>query len=154
MTRTKHSIIRRLALSDMVAGRWMLGTGALLWGIFLAWPGALFPTAEQIAAGTGRTTYALMATFPEWLWSVMFLLHGTFLLLSTFYKVPPAAALLDAFNGMILWVGATAACYISHFHSWATYQPPAAMGADLAMAMGSVWWLIRVLSDKDYEASH
>lgn len=154
MTRQAKTLIRRLAMSDMVAGRWMLGTGALWWGIFLAWPGALFPTVEQIANGTGRTTYALMATFPEWLWATLFMLHGMFLITSIFIKVPPAAALLDAFNGMLLWVCATAACYVSHFHGWETYQPPAAMGADLAMAMGSIWWFIRVCADKDYEAAH
>jgi hypothetical protein len=145
----------RLLNSDMVAGRWMLGFGALLWGIFLLWPGELFPTDAQIAAHTGRTTYAIMAQIaPEWLWALAFTVHGAFLLLSIFVRVPPSAALIDAFNGAVLWLVATISCYAAHFNGWATYQPPAAMGADAAMAVGSLWWLIRVWADKDYEAKH
>ena len=133
----------------------MLGIGALLWGVFLFWPGELFPTAAQIVAGTGRSTYVLMSQIaPEWLWATAFVLHGSFLLLSSVFRVPPAAALLDAFNGAALWTTATMACYMAHFKGWATYQPPAAMGADVAMVLGSLWWLVRVWADKDYEAKH
>ena len=89
--------LSRLVYSDMIAGRWMLGIGALLWGVFLFWPGALFPTDAQITAGAGRSTYALMAQIaPEWLWATAFTLHGSFLLLSAVFRVPPAAALIDA----------------------------------------------------------
>lgn len=151
---TTRSAFNILLKSDMRCARLMLALGALFWALFLAWPGALFPTEAQILAGTGRTTYALMAVAPEWLWSLCFGIHGSFLLLSIFYRVPPAAALLDAFNGAALWTAATACCYIAHFHGWATYQPPAAMGADAAMVVGSWWWLVRVWADRDYEASH
>ena len=133
----------------------MLGIGALLWGVFLFWPGSLFPSDLQIASGTGRSTYAIMAQIaPEWVWASAFTLHGSFLLLSIFVRVPPSAALLDAFNGAVLWATATLSCYLSHFHGWSTYQPPAAMGADAAMVFGSSWWLIRVWADKEHEASH
>ena len=145
----------RLVHSDMIAGRWMLAMGALLWGCFLFWPGNLFPTELQMANGTGRSTYTIMAQLaPEWLWGAAFTTHGLFLLISIFFRVPPSAALIDAFNGAVLWATATISCYLSHFHGWATYQPPAAMGADAAMVLGSFWWLIRVWADKDYEARH
>lgn len=148
------SAFNLLLKSDMRCARLMLAMGALFWAIFLAWPGALFPTAAQIAAGTGRTTYALMAVFPEWLWAICFAIHGTFLIVSIFFKVPPESALLDAFNGAALWTAATSMCYLAHFKGWATYQPPAAMGADAAMCIGSWWWLVRVWADKNYEARH
>jgi hypothetical protein len=109
----------------------------------------------MIANGVGRTTYALMAQIaPEWVWATAFAIHSVFLLASIFFRVPPAAALLDAFNGAALWTAATSACYLAHFHGWATYQPPAAMGADAAMVIASWWWLVRVWADKNYEASH
>lgn len=146
--------INRLLHSDMLAARMMLAAGALFWSAFLFWPGQLFPNPAQIAAGTGRTTYALMAFFPELMWATAFGLHGLFLLASVFWRVPPAAALLDAFNGSVLWTAATYMCYAAHFHGWATYQPPAAMGADLAMMLASWWWFIRVWADKNYESSH
>lgn len=147
--------MKRFLAADMISARFMLAMGALLWGLFLFWPGDLFPTEAQIITRTGRSTYALMAQMaPEWLWASAFTLHGSFLLLSIFYRVPPAAALLDAFNGCALWAAATISCYLAHFTSWATYQPPAAMGADAAMVLGSFWWLVRVWADRDYEASH
>ena len=46
---------------DMLATRWVLAWGSILWAVFLWWPGDLFPNAAEIAAGKGRTTYALMA---------------------------------------------------------------------------------------------
>ena len=146
--------VARIVQSDMLAARLMLAAGALFWSLFLFWPGDLFPTAAQIAEGNGRTTYALMAFFPEWLWALSFGVHGAFLLLSVIYRVPPYAALLDAFNGAVLWSAATFMCYAAHFKGWVTYQPPAAMGADLAMVMASWWWFIRVWADKSYESSH
>lgn len=151
----KNRIIGLAMHSDMRAARVLMGFGALLWSLFLFWPGDLFPSAEQLVAGTGRQTYAIMAVLaPEWLWGAAFALHGTFLLTSTIFKVPPYAALLDSFNGALLWMVATAACYVSHFNGWATYQPPAAMGADVAMVISSWWWFVRVLADKNYEACH
>lgn len=147
----KH--LPRIMRSDMIAARLMLSTGALLWAVLLLWPGELFPTQAQMAAGTGRTTYALMTFMPELAWAALFGLHGTFLGLSCFYKVPPWAALLDAFNGAALWTIATGCCYLSNFQGWATYQPPA-MGSDVVMCLTSWWWFVRVLADKNYEACH
>ncbi len=139
----------------MVFGRLLLGWGAICWGLFLFWPGALFPTEAQIASGTGRTTYAVMAQLaPELLWAACFMLHGTFLIVSVYFKVPPTAAIIDAFNGAVLWISATAACFMAHFHGWASYHPPAAMGSDFVMAVGSFWWFLRVCADRDYEAKH
>ena len=147
--------LNRIVGSDMVAARFILSMGAMLWALFLFWPGQLFPTAAQIADGQGRTTYALMAQIaPEILWALCFAAHGSFLAVSIFFRVPPAAALLDAFNGAVLWSAATTACYLAHFHGWATYQPPAAMGADAAMVIASWWWFVRVWADKNYEAQN
>lgn len=144
-----------ICCADMKGARITLAIGAICWSIMLLWPGDLFPTAAQIAAGTGRTTYTLMAIImPELLWAAAFGIHGIFLFISTFVRVPPAAAMLDAFNGAALWSTATAACFLSHFKGWATYQPPAAMGADLALALTSWWWFVRVWADKKYEADH
>lgn len=153
--RIAHVTLVRLMYSDMVTTRAALALGSIFWALFLFCSGALFPTPEQIVAGTGRQTYALMAQLaPEAVWAFAFLLHGIFLGASIFVKVPARAALLDAFNGAGLWSTATAACYMAHFQGWSTYQPPAAMGADLAMVLASWWWLVRVWADKLYEASH
>ena len=51
--------------SDMEATRFTLGISAILWGIFLGWPGDLFPTPDEIAMGKGRLTYAIMAQIME-----------------------------------------------------------------------------------------
>ena len=150
-----YKTINRLIQSDMIAARIILATGAMFWAMFLFWPGALFPTESMIANGVGRTTYALMAQIaPEWLWASCFMLHGAFLFVSIFFRVPPSAALIDAFNGAALWTAATASCYLAHFNNWATYQPPAAMGADAAMVLASWWWFVRVWADKNYEAQN
>ena len=66
---------------DMKSARIMLGIGALLWASFLLWPYALditlFPTPEQITAGTGTTTYAVMAQITdEWVWPARGLYAG------------------------------------------------------------------------------
>ena len=153
------SLFSVAAYSDMKAARIMLSMGALLWAAFLFWPYfldvQLFPTVPQIAGGTGRTTYAVMAQIAdEWVWGLLFLLHGLFLIVGVFYKVPAGMALLDSFNGAALWTCATAACYMAHFKGWNIYLPPAAMGMDLAAVLASWWWFVRVLANSQHEAEN
>ncbi len=148
-----------MAHGDMKAARLMLSLGALLWAAFLLWPYylgiQLFPNAEQIASGVGRTTYSVMAQIADaWIWATLFGLHGIFLFVSVFYKVHPGAALLDAFNGAAIWTCATAACYLAHFKGWGSFMPPAAMGMDVAAVFASWWWFVRVLANPRYEADN
>lgn len=50
---------------------------------------------------------------------------------------------LDALLGCILWTGSTLACFLAHYKSIYTYQPPAAMSYEVIAAVFSWWHLVR-----------
>lgn len=135
--------------SDMLATRFSLALGALIWGLLLLWPGDLFPTAAQIAAGKGRTTYALMAqVMSENSWGAMFLIQGITMVFAIFSQWRNKVLFVaDALLGAILWTAATVMCFAAHFNGWMSYEPPAAMSAEIALMFASWWHLIRYMLD-------
>lgn len=123
--------------SDLEATRLSLAIGSFLWSVLLFWPGELFSPA--------RTTYALMAMIAsEEVWASLFLLQGTVMLYSLLWGYKSRLSFVaDAFLGCVLWTVSTAACFIAHYQSLATYQPPAAMSFEVVGALASWWCLVR-----------
>lgn len=136
--------------SDMLATRFSIVLGSLLWALFLLWPGDLFPTAAEIAAGQGRTTYALMAQVAsETIWASLFLFQAAVMSWSLIFAVRNRFVFLaDALLGCILWTASTILCFVAHFKGWATYRPPAAMSAEVAMTFASWWHFVRYMFDE------
>lgn len=135
--RVKCRLIHILWRSDLELTRLALACGSLLWAELLFWPGDLF--------GPGRKTYDLMAHIaPEWAWAWLFMIQGTVMLYSLLEGYKSEISLLaDALLGCVLWTVSTAACFLAHFESWATYKPPAAMSFEVIGAMMSWWCLVR-----------
>jgi hypothetical protein len=128
--------------SDLEATRLGLAVGSLMWAVFLFWPGDLFtPT---------RTTYTVMAEIaPEVCWGYAFLVQGVVMLYSLLWGYRSQLSFVaDALLGCLLWTTSTAACFLAHYQSLATYQPPAAMSYELVGAVLSWWCLVRYSLDK------
>ena len=143
---TKRNIPSRMAhimwKSDLEATRFGLAFGSLLWAAFLFWPGDLFtPT---------RPTYQIMAEIaPEYCWAAAFLLQGLVMLYSLLWGYRSRLSFVaDALLGCVLWTTSTAACFMAHYNSLATYQPPAAMSYELVGALASWWCLVRYSVEK------
>ena len=153
------TLSRIFLFGDMRIARLSLAIGALTWALLLILPSLagqhLFPDPAHFVTGQGKLTYLVMAKImPEQAWALMFAMHGLFLMVGVFYKVPPAANLLDAFNGAALWTTATASCFIAHFIGWPEHSTPAAMSMDFSAVLLSWWWFVRCLADPRHEADH
>lgn len=141
--------LRYLAFtSDLIGTRMGLGIGAVCIGLGFLWPTPIFPTPAQIAAGSGRHTYALMAQIaPEWCWAVAFLSQGIATLYSLVMDCRSKALLwLDAVFGVALWTAAIAACYLAYWRGFGRimeYRPPAIMGGEVASVLASWWVFVR-----------
>ena len=124
-------------LSDLEATRFSLAVGSLLWAALLFWPGELFTPA--------RTTYHLMAKIaPEEVWALAFLVQGLVMIYSLLWGYKSRLSFfLDALLGCVLWTTSTVACFVAHFNSLSTYQPPAAMAYEIMGALASWWCLVR-----------
>jgi hypothetical protein len=140
--------------TDLLGTRFILGLSSLAWAIMLLWPGALFPTAAQITAGTGRTTYAIMAMAAgELYWATAFAVQGIVTLLAIVYDLRTRLVLwVEGILGCLLWTAATISCFVSHFRGWDTYQPPAAMAAELMLTVGAWWVLVRYKVEDEHGA--
>ena len=137
-----HDIVFR---SDLKATRLSLAIGAICIGLGFAWPTPVFPTALQIASGSGRHTYVIMATIaPEWLWSLLFLVQGSialYAMLST--RRSSCLMWCDAGLGVLLWTVAIGSCYLAYWQGFDRiweYRPPAIMGGEVA-AVFAQWWV-------------
>ena len=140
--------------SDLEATRFTLALGAIFIGLGFLWPVDTFPTAAQLAAGTGRHTYALMARIaPEEAWGIAFLVQGALMLHSLLTANYNCRLLwLDAFFGMVLWTVSISACYLAYWNGFEhlmEYRPPAIMGGEVAAAMASWWIFIRYNCESD-----
>ena len=140
-----HALLFR---TDLEATRFLLALGAILIGLGFMWPVDTFPTAAQLAAGTGRHTYAIMAQLmPEWAWGVAFFTQGSVMMYSLLTQRYSCKLLwLDAFFGMVLWTVSISSCYLAYWAGWAnvsTYRPPAIMGGEVAAALASWWVFVR-----------
>lgn len=146
-------IIHLLWGIELLGTRFLLGMSSLAWAVMLLWPATypLFPTKAQIALGQGRTTYAIMALImPEWQWAAFFALQGVVALCAVLYNIRTRLVLwIEGILGCMLWTTATISCFVSHFHSWETYNPPAAMAAELMLTLGAWWVLVRYKVESD-----
>ena len=137
----QHNAMSRLRYimwhSDLEATRFSLAFGSLLWATFLFLPGDLF--------SSDRKTYELMAYIaPEQVWGSLFLLQGTVMVYSLLRGYRSRLSfIVDALLGCALWTVSTSACFISHYQSLETYQPPAAMAYEVMAALASWWCLVR-----------
>lgn len=138
--KTRHPLKRLKYImwySDLEATRFSLAFGSLLWSMMLFWPGELFTPV--------RTTYHLMATIaPEHIWAALFALQGSVMVYSLLWGYRSQLSFVsDAVLGCLLWTSTTVACFLSHFQTWATYQPPAAMSYEVMGMLASWWCLVR-----------
>lgn len=138
MERAKFALL----CSDMLATRLWLAFGSLIWAALLFWPGDLFDGSRQ--------TYVVMARMgDEWAWAALFLLNGLAALTTLLLPVRNRLFLiLDAFLGCALWTAATLACFAAHFNGWASYNPPAAMSAEVVAMLASWLHLIRYWAEE------
>ena len=141
----KDRFVEITCKSDMMATRFSLAIGALLWSTLLFWPGDLFTPA--------RPTYFIMSQIAsETSWATLFLIQGWIAMYTLLFKARNHVTLaLDAFLGCSLWTASTLACYLSHFHGWDTYQPPAAMSAEVILMFASWWHLVRYWAEENSE---
>ena len=126
----KNRAIEVLVLSDMLAVRFCLSVAAILWAVMLFWPGETFD----------RPTYFVMRQFaPEPVWATLFLAQGVVMIAYLLYDCTNRVVLcVDSVLGCGLWTCCTIAMIISVF------PPPAAISAEIAMALASWWNLVRL----------
>ncbi len=115
--------------SDLIATRITLFLGELFWAIMLFWTGDTF----------SRPTYAHMAIlFSEEMWGIVFLLSAitqiTIVLTNDMHS--RFARYFAGWNA-VLWIYVVFSMMIS------VYPPPAAVGGELALALGALWVWIR-----------
>lgn len=123
--------------SDLLTTRFTLAIAALVWATLLLWPGQLFTPARQ--------TYHFMSEIAsEEVWGALFALQGVVMIYSLiFNKINRYMWVLDGVLGCVLWTTATVACFASHWIIGVSYSPPAAMSAEVALALASWWHLVR-----------
>lgn len=138
---------------ELLGTRFLVGMSSLAWAVMLLWPATypLFPTLEQIKLGHGRTLYSIMALImPDWQWAALFALQGVVTLFAVLYNVRTRLVLwIEGILGCLLWTTATISCFVSHFRSWDTCRPPAAMAAELMLTIGAWWVLVRYKVEGD-----
>ncbi len=121
--------------SDMAATRTILAIAEFLWAVNLLWPGASFE----------RHTYAAMAAIAdETIWGLAFLITAyvqwKIVAIGEFHS--PAARHF-AFWDALLWAYSAGSIYSS------AYPPAAALSAELALTLASLWICIRPLLHKE-----
>lgn len=120
------ALSRALFDTNMVTSRILLALSEFWWGLLLLWPGDTF----------GRPTYSIMAEImPEECWGFVFWITSsmqvTILVKEEFHS---REARYFAFFNMLLW----GFVVLSMLKS--VYPPPAAISAEIAMAMAA-WWI-------------
>lgn len=122
------SITHALWETNLTSSRLLLGMAEMLWAILLLWPGDTF----------GRPTYNGMSTvMSEEAWALVFALSSvtqfTIVIRRDFHCWP--ARYFAAWN-MVLW------CFVVISMLLSVYPPPAAISAEICLAIASVWiWL-------------
>lgn len=136
--KTLDSLTKALWNTDLVSSRLVLGLAELFWFLLLIWPGETF----------GRPTYNGMArVMPEEAWALVFALSSftqfTIVIRQDFHCWP--ARYFAAWN-MVLWVYVVVSMLLS------VYPPPAAISAEITLALASIWiWIRPFLLLKAYE---
>lgn len=135
---------RMLLTAPMFHTRLIIAMSSLTWAFLLGMPGETF--------GPARKTYLIMSMMaPEVIWAIFFMVHGVVALLALMSGVRNWFTLtFDGFLGAILWTSSTAACFAVYWDTslpWMTalsnYAPPAAMSAELWVAIASWWHLVK-----------
>lgn len=141
----KATVLYLLWGTDMLFARFMLGIASLFWAVLLLWHVPLFPTDEQIAAGTGRMTYALMAQMmPEKVWGALFLVHAVFTVVGVLlWRRYSTYFWAEGVLGCLLWTSSTAATFLAHSRLWGEFAPPAATASGIVLTMVAWWILVR-----------
>ena len=133
--------------TPMLHSRLIIAMSSLTWAVLLLLPNHVF---EQ-------DIYSIMAVIArEEVWGLLFLVHGIAALYSLFNGTRNKVTLLfDGFLGTILWSTSTVACFAVFWSIDSTsvysYAPPAAMSAELWVALTSWWHLIRHWAEDERE---
>lgn len=119
---------------DLSMAKLTLSMASILWGILLFWPGDTF--------GPSRHTYSLMA---EWMsehtWATLFILHGFISSWAVIWCRKDAWLVIgDCVLGGLLW---TCSCSLMMCAYLPNDPPPAAISAEIVLAILSWWFLIR-----------
>ena len=134
--------------SDLEGLRMMLALGSIYTGMqFALWPIEVFPTAQQLANGTGRHTYALMAQIaPEWAWGLAMMAQGCLAYHSLRTRTYNVIRLWGvAALGATRWLTAVTCCYFSYWPGISDvddWRIPKIMGME---AIASVFMLVIVI---------
>jgi len=144
--------------SDLEAIRFTLAMSALMWGVFLAWPGTLFPSPDEVSVGRGRMTYAIMAQImPEICWASLWIIQGGVMMWSLLTGVRNRTLLMiDGALGVLLWSICVGSAFLVYWPkadfltALMIYKPPAAMAGEVWMIAASWWVLIRYQFSKRY----
>lgn len=139
---SKPAIIDSLTSSlwdtNLVFSRLLLGVAEFFWFLLLIWPGDTF----------GRPTYNGMAVvMPEQAWALLFLLSSvtqiTIVIRRDFHCW--LARYFAAWN-MVLW------CFVVISMMLSVYPPPAAISAEITLALAAIWiWIRPFLLLRAYE---
>lgn len=135
------SLTHTLWNTNMVMTRLILGIAEFFWFLLLMWPGETF----------SRPTYAHMANaMSEEAWALVFFLSSvtqiTIVIRRDFYNA--LARYFAAWN-MVLWVYVVGSMLLS------VYPPPAAISAEITLALASIWiWVRPYLLLRGIERAH
>lgn len=135
------SLTHTLWNTNMVMTRLILGIAEFFWFLLLMWPGETF----------GRPTYAHMShVMTEEAWALVFFFSSvtqvTIVIRRDFYNA--LARYFAAWN-MVLWVYVVGSMLLS------VYPPPAAISAEITLALASIWiWVRPYLLLKGIERAH
>lgn len=123
-----------LMYGDLSMAKLILSLASILWALLLFWPGDTF--------GPTRTTYSLMAHWmSEMTWGALFLVHGVLSFWAILWCRNDAWLVIgDCVLGALLW---TCSCSLMMFAYLPNNPPPAAISAEIILAILSWWFLIR-----------
>lgn len=123
-----------LLFGDLSLAKIILGLGSILWSLLLFWPGDTF--------GPSRQTYSLMShLMPEIVWATMFLVHGATSLWAILWCRKDAWLVIgDNVLGSLLW---SCSASLMMFAYLPDNPLPAAISAEIILAILSWWFLIR-----------
>jgi hypothetical protein len=115
--------------SDLILTRLLLALSEFFWAVLLLWPGPTF----------GRPTYTVMSkVMSEEMWGAVFLASALtqFVIVFTEKYHSVFARVFAAWNAF-LWMFVVISMMAS------VYPPPAAISAEIVMALSAVWLWIR-----------
>lgn len=121
--------------SDLIATRFMLAIGALLWAVMLLIPNNTFD----------RPMFTIVKqVMPEEFWGILFLIQGMAALYALFGGTRRKILIfVDSVLGCFLWTSITAGMIFSTLTANATTSAPAAASSSIVLTLASCWVLAR-----------